>query len=141
MNAIFVRNGSRGYDRLCEGTSSLQRGVCTPGSALHFLVVPACVSWPTLMGANEGHVSINLGSVVYCQIEKVEQHKGTEFTIIVGSNNAYIFIPFFSDLPCIDSLFVGHEFFAKKDFIMGNCVYICRCYRSSNIFRCGTSQR
>ena len=76
-NAIFVRNGSQGCGRLCEGTSSLQRGVCTPGSALHFLAVPACVLWPTLMGANEGHVSINLGSVVYCQIEEVEQHKGT----------------------------------------------------------------
>ena len=29
----------------------------TPGSAFHFLVVPACDFWPTLMGANEGDVS------------------------------------------------------------------------------------
>ena len=57
MNAIFVTNGSRGCGRLCEGTSSSQRGVNAPGSALHFLVVPACVFWPTLMGANEGDVS------------------------------------------------------------------------------------
>ena len=53
----FVTNGSRACQCcLYEGTSSLQRGVCTPGSALHFLVVQACGFWPTLMGAKEDDV-------------------------------------------------------------------------------------